>query len=121
MAYCGLDCQECPVFIATRDDDDAARQRVADEWTAIVMQHWAKEPLKASDMNCQGCRSEALFAGCHRCPIRACCRDKGLEHCGLCEALGSCGRIAGLLQEFPQALTNLQQAGQAAQERTPPT
>jgi len=29
MAYCGLDCRECPVFIATENDDDDARQKVA--------------------------------------------------------------------------------------------
>jgi hypothetical protein len=39
VAHCGLDCRECEVFTATRNDDDVGRQKVAQEWTPIAMQH----------------------------------------------------------------------------------
>ena len=110
IAYCGLDCRQCPVYIATRDNDDDARQRVAAEWTPIAMQHWASEPLKVSDMNCGGCKSGDVFAGVPTCPMRKCCSGKGLEHCGQCDGLDGCGMITGFLQENPEALPNLHPA-----------
>ncbi len=30
IAYCGLVCSDCPTFLATRNDDDAAREKTAD-------------------------------------------------------------------------------------------
>jgi len=32
LAYCGLNCAECPVFIATITNDTELKQRTADEW-----------------------------------------------------------------------------------------
>jgi hypothetical protein len=111
MAFCGLDCRECPVFVATAKDDDVARQKVAQEWTPIALEHWTKEPLKASDMNCRGCKSDLIFLGCRLCPMRNCSSGKGYDHCGQCAELDTCGKVKGLHAEFPQALVNLRQAG----------
>ena len=29
IAYCGLVCSNCPTFLATKNDDDAAREKTA--------------------------------------------------------------------------------------------
>lgn len=37
-------------------------------------------------MNCQGCTAiEKPFWG-ESCPVKNCCEQKGLEHCGVCRA-----------------------------------
>ena len=33
IAYCGLDCEKCEARIATMNNDDALRQKVAKEWS----------------------------------------------------------------------------------------
>ena len=32
IGYCGLDCAQCEAFIATQNNDDALRAKVAAEW-----------------------------------------------------------------------------------------
>ena len=34
IAYCGLDCTACPVFIATKTSDRALQEKTAREWSA---------------------------------------------------------------------------------------
>jgi hypothetical protein len=35
LAYCGISCAQCPVFIATTNDDNELRQKTAKEWNGI--------------------------------------------------------------------------------------
>ena len=35
IAYCGLDCEKCEARIATMNNDDALRQKVAKEWSVM--------------------------------------------------------------------------------------
>ena len=34
IAYCGLDCEKCEAYIATLNDDDGLRKKVAKEWSS---------------------------------------------------------------------------------------
>jgi hypothetical protein len=81
IAYCGLVCSDCPTFLATRNNDDVARQKTAD----FYAQKFGFK-LKAEDINCDGCKSEGgkLIGYCQTCEIRRCCREKGLENCKHC-------------------------------------
>ena len=39
-----------------------------------------------SSMNCQGCTNiKKPFWG-EACPVKTCCEDKALDHCGLCQS-----------------------------------
>ncbi|MCP4133242.1 MAG: DUF3795 domain-containing protein, partial [bacterium] len=53
LSYCGLDCGECPVFVATKADDNSKRQKVADSWSKML-----QKELTAADINCDGCTQE---------------------------------------------------------------
>lgn len=53
IAYCGLVCSDCPTFLATKNDDDVARQKTAD----LYAQNFGLD-LKPEDINCDGCKSE---------------------------------------------------------------
>lgn len=82
IAYCGLVCSECPAFLATQNDDDAAREKTA--------AYYAKKyglSLEPEDINCDGCKSNTgrLIGYCHACAIRRCNQAKGLDNCAVCD------------------------------------
>jgi hypothetical protein len=81
IAYCGLVCSDCPTFLATQNDDDAARQETAD----FYAEKFGLD-FKPEDINCDGCKSDGgkLIGYCQTCNIRQCCREKGLENCAHC-------------------------------------
>lgn len=81
IAYCGLDCSNCPTFIATQNDDDEAREKAVALYAQKFGMHLQKE-----DINCDGClRVGGRKIGyCQVCEIRQCCLDKGLKHCVVC-------------------------------------
>ena len=81
IAYCGLVCSECPTYLATQNDDDAARTRTA----ALYSDKFGFD-LKPEQINCDGCKSEGgrLMAYCRSCAIRECCSAKGLDNCVIC-------------------------------------
>ena len=82
IAICGINCSECPAYIATQKDDDAARAKIAAEWS---------EPpemvIQPEDINCDGCRvlEGRRISFIDICDARACGIERKLESCGLCE------------------------------------
>jgi hypothetical protein len=104
IAYCGLDCGQCPALEATLKDDDAERARVA--------QMWSKEfgaDLKAEDINCAGCLSttEPLFNHCRVCEIRQCGLDRQVINCAHCDEYG-CEKLTKFHGMAPEAKKNLE-------------
>lgn len=99
LAYCGMDCSKCPVFIATAKDDDTLRQKTARDWTvrfADILETVGIESLKPEDINCHGCRTEqGRFFGCDKCAIRPCCQEKNLVTCAGCREYESCDILKG--------------------------
>ncbi len=104
VAACGLICTECPAYIATQEDNDQKRAKVAEDWSK-----WG-EKLKLGDINCDGCVGTAkrLFRFCNTCEVRKCVLDKGLENCAYCENY-SCQKLDDLLksENAPNAKKNL--------------
>ena len=99
IAYCGLDCSQCPTFIATRNDDDAARERTA----ALYAQKFGME-LKKEEINCDGCLSQGgrKIGYCQVCEIRQCCLGKGLKHCVVCPE-EPCAKLLRFHEFSPEA------------------
>ncbi len=99
LAYCGIDCEKCPVLIATSKNDDALRQKTAKEWSNLygeILESFGINSLKPEDMNCCGCRSNhGLFIGCASCSIRKCSQDKGFTTCASCDEYESCDMLKG--------------------------
>jgi hypothetical protein len=97
LAFCGIDCERCPVRIATSKDDDRLRQETAKEWSnlyAEILESFGIHSLNVEDMNCCGCRSDhGLFIGCASCSIRKCSRDKGFITCASCDDYESCNML----------------------------
>jgi len=110
LGCCGVNCAECPVFIATANDDASLRQTTAVEWSKLYA-NFLPKPLQPSDMNCKGCHSQDNFVGCTSCPIRMCCGGKDLTTCGGCSEFGSCEMLNGFFSYGHQkAKENLERA-----------
>ena len=110
LAYCGLNCAECPVFIATITNDNELRQRTADEWGKNYAEYIGKKELVVEDMNCQGCQSidGIRFIGCENCPIRKCSSGRYLTTCADCDEYAICAMLNGFFTTAPQAKENLE-------------
>lgn len=78
VAYCCLECDKCDTYIATKNNDDELRAKVAKQWK-----------MKAENINCYGCKSEnALF----NCDAKKCATAKGLTTCAHCDDFPSCDK-----------------------------
>jgi len=71
-AVCGLYCEACSLFIATKEDPErlkgiAARYQVSEE-----------------AVRCYGCRSEKRGPYCMECRMRVCAAQRGIDFCIEC-------------------------------------
>jgi hypothetical protein len=82
-APCGLDCFNCPFFLAHKEPEAMSQ-----------VQQWSKELHIPMDiMFCRGCRNhngqiplqKHLSGEAHRCAAYECSQDKELDFCGECE------------------------------------
>ncbi len=97
LAYCGISCFECPVYMASRADDHDERLRIARLWSKLYNMN-----LQPHDINCDGCKSSGmrLFEHCRKCEIRACARGKNHESCAYCAGY-PCASLYYFLSEQP--------------------
>ena len=82
IAYCGLNCHECPALIATENDDDEKRVEVAEQWSKQY-----NTEIIPEEISCDGCLYEGgkLFKHCQVCEIRKCGKEKDVITCAHCD------------------------------------
>jgi len=104
IAYCGLDCEKCEAYIATKNDDNELRKMVAKKWSELNNVEITPEMI-----NCDGCRVEGRkTVYCYSlCPIRQCALGKKVETCGDCSQMGCCEKVAIVIGNNEEALRNL--------------
>jgi hypothetical protein len=104
IAYCGLDCKKCEARIATVNDDDVLRKKVADRWSELN-----NVKITSEMINCMGCRQDGIKTPfcASLCPIRQCALGKGMETCGFCNNMDTCEKIRMVIDSSPDALNNL--------------
>jgi hypothetical protein len=80
IAYCGLICNDCPILIATFDNDQQKKVELANQYSS--------EDYKVApeDINCHGCTStdNDIFKFCNVCEIRLCGMKKDISNCAYC-------------------------------------
>ena len=104
IAYCGLNCEACEARLATVNNDDALRQRVAREWSELN-----GVEITAEMINCVGCRIDGVKTPyCESlCPIRQCALGRDLRTCGDCDKMVGCEELGAIVGNNPDALKHL--------------
>ena len=107
VAYCGLDCETCEARIATINNDDELRAKVARKWSELN-----GVEIKPEMINCSGCRIPGVKTPyCDSlCPIRQCAIGKRLETCGGCQEMKSCKKLGMVTSNNAEALHRLENA-----------
>ena len=82
LGVCGLYCGACYHYRASTPEGEH------------LLRESARQGRPKEGYTCRGCRSDVLYIhpGCAQCAIRACAEDKGVLHCGLCDA-SPCERL----------------------------
>ena len=93
-SFCGVNCESCPVFAATKNDDNEYREKISREWGL----HYKRE-FTLKDINCHGCKSEKIFKLCKFCDIKPCNIEKGIQSCSECDFY-PCERIERFQKSF---------------------
>ena len=104
IAFCGLNCAKCDAFIATKNNDNALREKTAKLWSELNQIEILPEQI-----NCEGCRCDGKkTVFCDKlCQIRQCAMKKGFETCGDCSELDNCKTVAMVVGNNKEALKNL--------------
>lgn len=100
IAYCGLDCEKCAARLATVNNDEALRKKVAREWSELN-----GADITPDMINCEGCRVNGVKTVFCRsmCRIRQCASGRGVVSCGSCAEFGACALIKQLCTDEPGA------------------
>ena len=104
IACCGLDCETCEARLATVNNDDALRAKVANLWSDLNGVEITPEMI-----NCVGCRINGVKTPyCESlCPIRQCALGRGVETCGDCSEMESCEKLGAITEHNSDALNRL--------------
>ena len=96
IAFCGMDCANCPTYLATQNDDDNIRKEIQKLWKDGFN---TDVPLEA--INCDGCKEDGKKGPfCTQCQVKTCADGKNLANCGLCDEY-ACEQLTGLLNMLP--------------------
>lgn len=108
ISYCGLICQTCPIYTATRVEGTEEQARLRAEIARQCREHYGMEYDAEDITDCDGCRADEgrLFSGCKNCRIRKCAREKGLENCARC-ADYACPDLQAFFAKDPAARIRL--------------
>ena len=106
IAYCGLDCEKCDAYIATKNNDDKLRAKTAKLWSKLN-----NTTIRPEQINCEGCRADgAKTVFCDNlCSIRKCAIDSEVTTCGDCPSMEECQLLAKITADNPDAYKNLRQ------------
>jgi hypothetical protein len=86
LAYCGLICQTCQIYLATREPDKEIQYKMRADIAQEIEKYYGEE-IKPEDVcDCDGCKTEGgrLFSNSN-CPMRTCAVEKGIESCAHCD------------------------------------
>jgi hypothetical protein len=101
IAYCGINCSECPAYLATQKNDMSQLEKIANEWSTERMK------FEAKDIMCKGCHSTGkIFSWCKSCDIRKCAIEQGLENCAHCSGY-PCAKLDLCHEKAPEAKETL--------------
>lgn len=104
IGYCGIDCEKCDVYIATKNNDQELRKKTAEYWSKL---NNVQIPVEA--MYCTGCRMDGVkTVYCDKmCQIKKCAEQKKKNCCNECEAWQNCPTLKMITEHNSDAMDNL--------------
>jgi hypothetical protein len=86
IAYCGLNCVTCPIYLATREKNPKKQRRDREQIVIAIKKYLGEEKRVEDITDCDGCKAQGgrLYSGCQKCQIRKCASEKRLENCAYC-------------------------------------
>ncbi len=108
VAYCGLTCNTCLIYLATRQENEEEQLKMRAEIVQLCNEHYGLKYEVEDIINCDGCRTESgrLFSACKKCPIRKCAKQKGIDNCAHCPEY-ACVQLEALFRTEPTARKRL--------------
>lgn len=109
IAFCGLDCDNCPIHLATLETDPDVKVRMRNEIADMLAKIYYTTPKPEIICDCDGCRlvDGRLFTGCANCEIRMCAMENNLENCAYCGSY-ACDKLKRHFAIDPGAQANLE-------------
>ena len=94
LSCCGMYCDECPVYNATKKDDENMRRFLAHEYSTEERKFYPK------DIVCHGCHTVSADHNKFGkgCDVRKCCKEKRVRLCAECEKF-PCDRVNEYIPE----------------------
>lgn len=103
LAYCGLECDTCPIHLATLEQEPARKRELKESIAEESFRVYGVAILPEDINDCDGCRAAGrLFTGCHECGIRNCAEQKGIQNCAFCGDY-ACEMVKDLFNHDPGA------------------
>jgi hypothetical protein len=93
LSYCCLDCQKCPAFKATANNDLKLKQRIAERRSKE-----SGKTVTADEVSCYGCKQKGK-----QCGIIDCAKGRNIDSCSLCVDLEKCSQ--NYWKDFPSVRT----------------
>ena len=108
VSYCGLVCFTCPIYLASREEDEGTRRARREEIAKMCNEIYHAHFTAGDITDCDGCRTIGgkLFSSCLSCEIRDCARGRGAYTCAECSEF-PCARLENFLVKEPAAKERL--------------
>lgn len=84
MAYCGLICDTCPIYLATRQDDPKKKLEMRAEIARQIEEIYGQKNSAEDIGDCDGCKAETGRLFSTGCEIKQCAIGKQIENCAYC-------------------------------------
>jgi len=88
IAYCGINCDECPSYMGTITGDETLLVKMNEEF--------GDAKTDAIDFVCLGCKYDdvkLIATDCARCAIRSCAMANGKDFCAICAEFETCDTV----------------------------
>ncbi len=106
LAYCGLICEKCAIYLATREQDEDKKYEMKVDIAEQIKKHYGQETKPEDVGDCDGCKAETGSIFCSGCEIRICAVEKGIANCAYCDDY-TCEALEKLFPTDPDAKKRL--------------
>jgi hypothetical protein len=115
IAFCGITCTDCDALIATQENNDAKRRKIAADWSKDF-----GHEIKPEEINCDGClNTEGRHINyCGICEIRKCGMEKEVENCAHCIEY-KCEKLEKFHEQAPNAKKTIEEIREKLMKKTP--